>query len=87
MHEVDDDDPPEAHLLVYGTSVDVSGRRSDQISDDTRELVLEVFPRVRFKEHFIELFNDQAARKPDCVVAKMMADGFAKRIAASIYAE
>ncbi len=87
MHEVDDSDPPEAHLLVYGTSVDVSGRRTDEISDETRDIVVDVFPRLRFKEHFTELFNDQAARKPHCVVAKLMAEGFADRIAASIYAE
>lgn len=87
MHDVDDGDPPEAHLLAYGTSVDVSGRRTDEITDETRGIVVDVFPRLEFKKHFIELFSDQAARKPHCIVATVMAGGLADRIMESIYAE
>jgi hypothetical protein len=80
MHDVEDDDPPEALLLAYGTSVDVSGRRFDEIGEQTRRVVLDRFPRVGFKRHFFDLFSDQAARKPGCSVSTYMRSGFGERI-------
>jgi hypothetical protein len=87
MHTVSADDAPEAVLLDYGTSVDVSGRRAEEIGPLLRDAVLGAYPRLHFKEHFTELFADQAARKPHCVVAQYMAAGGAARIAGAPFDE
>jgi len=68
MHEVGPDDTPEARLLDLGTAVDVRGVRIGDVPDAERGFVLGRFPRLGFKEHFIELLEDQARRKPHCVV-------------------
>ena len=68
MHTVGEDDTPEARLLDLGTAVDVRGVRLADVPAAPRALVLDLFPRLGFKEHFIELFEDQARRKPNCVV-------------------
>jgi hypothetical protein len=68
MHEVGPEDTPEAQLLDLGTAVDVRGVRIGEVPAAPRGLVLERFPRLGFKEHFIELLEDQARRKPQCVV-------------------
>jgi hypothetical protein len=68
MHEVGPDDSPEALLLDVGTAVDVRGVRLADVPHAPRGFVLERFPRLGFKEHFIDLFEDQARRKPQCVV-------------------
>jgi hypothetical protein len=68
MHEVGPDDPPEALLLDLGTAVDVRGVRLGDVPPVSRDFVLDRFPRLGFKEHFVELFEDQARRKPQCVV-------------------
>ncbi len=68
MHEVGPDDSPEALLLDLGTGVDVRGVRLADVPAAPRAFVLDRFPRLGFKEHFIELFEDQARRKPHCVV-------------------
>ena len=83
MHEVGPDDTPEARLLDLGTAVDVRGFRLADVPDTSRDFVLDRFPRIGFKEHFIELFEDQARRKPHCVVAEFLARGSAERIRAA----
>lgn len=83
MHEVGPDDGPEALLLDLGTAVDVRGFRLGDVPDVSRTFVLDRFPRLGFKEHFIELFEDQARRKPNCIVAAFIASGSADRIRAA----
>jgi hypothetical protein len=83
MHEVGPDDSPEALLLDLGTAVDVRGARLADVPQLQRGFVLDRFPRLGFKEHFIELFEDQARRKPNCVVADFLARGSAARIRAA----
>jgi hypothetical protein len=68
MHEVGPGDSPEAVLLDLGTAVDVRGVRLGDVPDASRGFVLDRFPRLGFKEHFVGLFEDQARRKPHCVV-------------------
>jgi hypothetical protein len=68
MHEVGPDDSPEARLLDLGTAVDVRGVRLADVPAAPRAFALERFPRLGFKEHFVALFEDQARRKPHCVV-------------------
>jgi hypothetical protein len=87
MHEVTGSHSGEAQLLALGTTADVSGGRALEVAAPNRELVLSMFPRLGFKREFIALFEDQARRKPNCVVAQMMAGGAAERILAAPYDE
>jgi hypothetical protein len=83
MHEVGPEDSPEALLLDLGTAVDVRGFRLGDVPDTARAFVLDRFPRIGFKEHFIELFEDQARRKPHCIVRAFLDGGSAERIRAA----
>ena len=83
MHEVGPEDSAEALLLDLGTAVDVRGYRLGDVPPAPRAHVLDLFPRLGFKEHFIELFEDQARRKPHCIVAEFLARGSAERIRAA----
>lgn len=88
MHDVDAEDTAEAQLLVLGTSADVSGSRALELDPPDREAILDLFPRLRFKEHFSDLFRDQATRKPNCVVHRYVHElGLLERIAAAPYDE
>jgi hypothetical protein len=46
--------------------------RIGDLDDRARLLVLELFPRLGFKEHFVALLEDQARRKPACVVHRYL---------------
>jgi hypothetical protein len=84
MHLTTDDDTPEARLLDRGTAADVRGVRIEDVDDPTRALVLELFPRLGFKEHFVALLEDQARRKPSCVVHRYLNErGAARQIRAA----
>jgi hypothetical protein len=88
MHDVPADGPAEAHLLAFGTSVDVAGWRLHDIDEPLREAVLDTYPRLGFKRHFLALFVDQAARKPRCTVhAYLHERGGASRILEAPFAE
>jgi hypothetical protein len=88
MHDVAEDDPAEAHLLAFGTSIDVAGWRLTDIGEPLRGAVLDTYPRLGFKQHFIALFEAQAARKPHCVVhAYLHEHDGARRILDAPFAE
>lgn len=74
---------PEAHLLVFSTSLDISGRRPDALPAELRTEVLARHPRLGLGEEFLASFRDQAARKPDSSPAAAVAQGIAARIAAT----
>jgi hypothetical protein len=74
---------PEGHLLELSTSMDISGRRTEDIPADLRRDVLARYPRAGLAEEFVACFRDQAARKPDSLAAKFVASGFAARVAAN----
>ncbi|MFE6739505.1 HD domain-containing protein [Streptomyces tubercidicus] len=81
--EVDAAMDPEAHLLVYSTSLDISGRRPDTLPDDLRTEVLARYPRLGLGEEFLACFRDQAGRKPDSTAAAAVREGIAARISAN----
>lgn len=83
MHEVEEADGPEALLLAYGTSLDVTGRRLDEIDGRARDETLDAYPRASFKQRFRELLSDQAVRKPQCVTRTYMDNGLGDRILAA----
>jgi HD domain-containing protein len=74
---------PEGHLLELSTGMDISGRRTEDISADLRRDVLARYPRAGLAGEFVACFQDQAARKPGSLAAKFVASGFAARVAAN----
>ena len=81
--EVDVAKDPEGHLLELSTSMDISGRRTEDISPGLRADVLARYPRLGLGEEFIGYFEDQAKRKPLCLAAKCVRSGWAARVAAN----
>jgi cyanamide hydratase family protein with HD domain len=74
---------PEGHLLELSTAMDISGRRTEDIPPDLRADVLARYPRLGLVEEFVGYFEDQAKRKPLCLAAKFVHNGFAARVAAN----
>ena len=78
LHMADDLPPepaPEVVLLWDSTGTDVTGYRYADVRRSVVPAVLAAYPRLEFKREFGALFADQAARKPSCSVARMMASG------------
>lgn len=69
------DATPEVVLLYDSTGTDVTGYRYADVRRAIVPPVLEAYPRLDFKREFGALFADQAARKPTCSVARMVATG------------
>lgn len=74
---------PEGHLLELSTGMDISGRRIEDIPPELRAEVLAQYPRLGLVEEFVGYFEDQAKRKPLCLAAKFVHNGFAARVAAN----
>jgi len=66
---------PEAVLLNDSTGTDVTGYRFAEVRPASVPIVLAAYPRLTFKRDFAAAFADQAARKPGCSVARMVATG------------
>ncbi len=81
--EVDVADDPEGHLLELSTAMDISGRRTEDIPPGLRAEVLARYPRLDLAREFVGYFEDQAHRKPSCLAATFVANGFAARLAAN----
>lgn len=81
--EVDLAKDPEGHLLELSTSMDISGRHTEDIPPGLRDDVLARYPRLGLGEEFTGYFDDQAKRKPLCLAAKSVRNGFAARVAAN----
>jgi hypothetical protein len=83
--------PPDATsedaLLSDSTGVDVTGYRYADVRAELVPPVLAAYPRLDFKRRFGDLFVDQAARKPHCRVAEMVATGKLEAIAAAPFAD
>ncbi|MFJ7205215.1 HD domain-containing protein [Streptomyces sp. NPDC098789] len=79
--DVTADEDVESHLLQVGTSADVSGLRVEEFDERFRAELLQAYPRADFGPSFLALFEDQAARKPHCSAAGLVANGIAERIA------
>lgn len=74
---------PEGHLLELSTAMDISGRQTEDIPPDLRADVLARYPRLGLVQEFVGHFEDQAKRKPLCLAAKFVNNGFADRVAAN----
>jgi hypothetical protein len=69
------DPAPEVSLLWDSTGTDVTGHRYGDMRRAIVPPVLAAYPRLEFKREFGAMFVDQAARKPKCRVARMVATG------------
>jgi HD domain len=69
------DPAAEVVLLWDSTGTDVTGYRYADVRRAVVPPVLAAYPRLDFKREFGALFADQAARKPTCRVAAMVATG------------
>jgi hypothetical protein len=78
LHMADELPPEPASevvLLWDSTGTDVTGHRFADMRRAVVPGVLAAYPRLDFKREFGALFVDQAARKPTCSVARMVAAG------------
>lgn|SRR6185503_5255063 len=65
----------EVVLLNDSTGVDVTGYRIADVRPSAVPAIVGAYPRLDFKRGFSAMFVDQAARKPACRVAEMVATG------------
>ena len=77
------DPASEVVLLWDSTGTDVTGYRFTDVRPAITAGLLAAYPRLDFKREFAALFTDQAARKPSCRVAEMVATGKLEAIAAA----
>jgi hypothetical protein len=87
MHDVGDNDGAEAKLLALGTAADVSGGRALEVREPERSFILELFPRSGFKKQMVALLEDQARRKPFCIVQQYLLQGIRDRIMNAPYSD
>ncbi|MFI6107441.1 HD domain-containing protein [Streptomyces sp. NPDC051310] len=73
----------ESRLLQVGTSADVSGAGLETFDPSFRDALVAAYPRLGFARSFVRLFQDQAARKPGCAAAELVAGAWAERTASN----
>lgn len=78
---------PEIALVHFGAGVDVIGFRAEDISLETREVIVNAYPRFDFKQAFTPLLKDQVERKPQCHIAGHYHLGFAGKIKGAPFSE
>jgi HD domain len=74
------EDGPEAYLLWHATGLDVTSHRHRDIAPATLAAVVAAYPWLDFKQGFIDLITDQAARKSNCWATRAIENGLPQRI-------
>jgi hypothetical protein len=69
---------PEVALVTAGVELDVMGLGFDEISDDSKSLVLAAHPRPNFKTEIIAAFAEGFRHKPESTFGTVNADVLAK---------
>jgi hypothetical protein len=64
----------EVRMVNLGAEYDVAGRGFDELTEDQRQAVLDVYPRTGFKSGIIELFSEGMRDKPETAYGTMNAD-------------
>lgn len=80
--EVTLDDGVEAYLLWHATSVDVAGRRLDELPAAVVRHVVSAYPWLDFTHHFGGLFAHQARHQPASRAGHLVDAGLLQRLAA-----
>lgn len=73
----------ESHLLQVGTSADVSGVGAMDFPAPFREALFAAYPRIGFPGEFVAAFEREAARKPGCAAARLLASDWSQRMASN----
>jgi hypothetical protein len=81
------EDDAAGYLLSEATSCDVRGHRLDELPPDAVADLMSRYPRLGFKDRFIELFERQARAKPGCLADLYLQRGWADRVRAASYPE
>lgn len=76
---VPEDDGP-GYLLSEATSCDVRGHRLDELPVEDVAQLTGRYPRLGFKDRFVELFEKQALAKPGCLADIYLQRGWADRV-------
>ncbi len=71
----------ESHLLQVGTSADVSGVGAQDFPAPFRAALFAAYPRTGFPAEFVAAFEREAARKPECAAARLLASEWPQRMA------
>jgi len=74
------EDGAEGYLLSEATSCDVRGHRFTEIDADLAAAVVAEHPWLDFGQQFVELFRQQAARKPGCLADLYLQRGWEDRV-------
>jgi hypothetical protein len=77
------EDGAEGYLLSEATSCDVRGHRYAEIDPDLAASVVAEHPWLEFGPQFVELFRQQAARKPGCLADLYLQRGWGDRVLAA----
>jgi HD domain-containing protein len=64
---------PEIALLYSGVGLDVLGRGFDQFPSELREEIVARYPRIRFKERFLQEYFEGFAHKPATTIGTVNA--------------
>lgn len=78
---------PEIALVHYGAGVDVIGFRVEDVAKETREAIVNKYPREGFKEKFIVCLQKQTETKPQSHIAGHYALGFAGKVNGAPFSE
>lgn len=78
---------PEVALVHYGAGMDVIGFRQEDVSEATRDDIVEAWPRQGMKEAFIGRLRQEVALKPACHFRGHMRLGFAHKVMGAPFAE
>ena len=65
---------PEVTLVHFGAFVDVMGLRKDEISPQLIDDTIALYPRLGFKQAFVEALAEVARKKPHTAVGTGLAD-------------
>lgn len=76
-------DSVEGYLLSEATGCDCRGHRLAELDPGAAAEIVGRLPWLDFTESFIALCEDQARRKPGCLVDIYLRDGFAEKVRAA----
>ncbi len=78
---------PEIALVHFGAGVDIIGIHYDEIPKYALTEILEEYPRLDFKNAFVDLIIKQAELKPKSHIATHMKLGFANKVKQTPFSE
>ncbi|MEO7001042.1 MAG: hypothetical protein ABI068_04500 [Ktedonobacterales bacterium] len=78
---------PEITLADLGVGVDVSALRLDDIPPMVAQRILDAYPRLGFKQAFLQVCEDEARTHPSSRIAVLLRHGLGERMCQAPFAE